>query len=74
MSPFAAAVDRVRGDFVSMPRLEVTMGQAVRQWNMGVDDLNDVLETLVDAGFLRWTPKGTLIRAGRRDERGRRVR
>jgi len=74
MTAFAAAVDRVREDFVSMPRLEVTMGQAVRLWNMGVDDLKYVLETLVDAGFLRWTAKGTVIRAGRAAGRGRRPR
>lgn len=74
MTAFAAAVDRVRGDFVSMPKLEVTMGQAVRLWNMGVDDLKYVLETLVDAGFLRWTANGTVIRAGRAAGRGRRLR
>ena len=62
---FAAAVDRVRVDFTEMPGLELTMGQAVRLWGMGVDDCRFVADALVDAGFLRWTSSRTLRRTER---------
>jgi hypothetical protein len=62
---FATLVDRVRADFVEMPGLELTLPQAVRLWNVGVDDCQHVLDALTDAGFLRWTPRRTVIRTGR---------
>jgi hypothetical protein len=67
---FASAVDRVRDDFNEMPGLELTVPQAVRLWHMGVDDCRYVLDALVDAGFLRWTPRRTVVRRGQdlRDE------
>ena len=67
---FASAVDRVRDDFNEMPGLELTVPQAVRLWHMGVDDCRYVLDALVDAGFLRWTPRWTIVRRAQdlRDE------
>ena len=67
---FASAVDRVRDDFNEMPGLELSVPQAVRLWHMGVDDCRYVLDALVDAGFLRWTPRWTIVRSSRdlRDE------
>jgi hypothetical protein len=62
---FANLVDRVRFDFTEMPNLELTMAQAVRLWNLGADDCRYVLDSLVDVGFLRWTPQRTVVRAGR---------
>jgi hypothetical protein len=62
---FANLVDRVRFEFTEMPSLELTMGQACRLWNLGADDCRYVLDALVDAGFLRWTPQRTIVRAGR---------
>jgi hypothetical protein len=59
---FATAADRVRSDFNEMPRLELTLGQAVRLWHIGADDCRYVLDALVDAGFLRWTAKRTIVR------------
>lgn len=59
---FASAVDRARDDFNEMPGLELTVPQAVRLWHMGVDDCRYVLDALVDAGFLRWTPRWTIVR------------
>jgi hypothetical protein len=61
---FATAVDRVRVDFTDMPGMELTMPQAVRLWGMGVDDCRFVVDALVDAGFLRWTSKWTIVRTG----------
>lgn len=62
---FATLVDRVRADFVEMPGLELTLPQAVRLWNLGVDDCRLVLDALAEAGFLKWTHRQTVIRTGR---------
>ena len=62
---FATVVDRVRMDFLEMPELELTLPQAVRLWSLGMDDCRYVLDSLVDTGFLAWTPKRTVIRRGR---------
>ena len=62
---FATVVDRVRGEFVEMPGLELTLPQAVRLWTLGADDCRYVIDALVDAGFLKWTPRRTIIRTGR---------
>jgi hypothetical protein len=62
---FAAVVDRVRGEFVEMPGLELTLPQAVRLWTLGADDCRFVIDALVDAGFLKWTSRRTIVRTGR---------
>jgi hypothetical protein len=62
---FAAVVDRVRAEFLEMPGLELTMPQAVRLWNLGFDDCRNVIDALIDAGFLRWTAKRTIVWTGR---------
>lgn len=61
---FASVIDRVRAEFVEMPGLELTLPQAVRLWNLGFDDCRHVLDSLADAGFLRWTPRRTVVRTG----------
>ena len=62
---FAKAVDRVRADFLEMPGLELTVPQAVRLWSLGLDDCRHVIDALVDAGFLKWTTKRTIVLTGR---------
>ena len=62
---FSSLVDRVRFDFDEMPNMELTLPQAVRLWGLGADDCRYVLDSLVDAGFLRWTPQRTVVRIGR---------
>ncbi len=62
---FATIVDRVRTDFTEMPELEVTLPQAVRLWTLGMDDCRYVIDSLVDAGFLTWTSRRTVVRRGR---------
>src|SRR5688572_27474772 len=59
---FSHAVDRVRAHFIEMPGLEFTMPQAVRLLGFGVDDCRYVIDSLVDAGFLRWTARRTIVR------------
>jgi hypothetical protein len=61
---FATATDRIRGDFNELPGLELTLGQAIRLWHLGPDDCRHVLDALVDGGFLEWTAKRTIVRAG----------
>lgn len=62
---FANLVDRARADFTEMPRLELTLPQAVRLWSLGLDDCRIVIDALVDTGFLMWTARRTIVRAGR---------
>ena len=62
---FADAVDRVRADFTEMPGLELSLPQAIRLWSLGLDDCRSVVDALVDAGFLRWTGRRTIVRSGR---------
>ena len=62
---FSRVVDRVRAEFVEMPGLELTFPQAARLWNLGADDCRHVLDSLADAGFLKWTARHTVIRTGR---------
>ena len=66
----ATAVDRVLDDFNEMPGLELTLPQAVRLWNLGADDCRFAVEALVGAGFLKWTPRRTIMRTGRTVRRG----
>ena len=61
---FSQVVDRVRAHFTEMPGLELTMPQAVRLLGFGVDDCRYVIDALVDAGFLKWTPRRTIVRSG----------
>ena len=63
---FASVIDRVRAEFVEMPGLELTLPQAVRLWGLGADDCRLVLDSLADAGFLRWTTRRTVVRASAR--------
>jgi hypothetical protein len=60
---FRNATDRIRAEFIEMPGLELTLPQAVRLWGMGPDDCRGIIDSLVDAGFLKWTPKRTVLRA-----------
>jgi hypothetical protein len=60
---FSHVVDRVRAHFTEMPGLELTLPQAVRLLGFGPDDCRYVIDALVDAGFLRWTARRTIVRS-----------
>jgi hypothetical protein len=62
----ASVVERVRAEFVEMPGLELTLPQAVRLWGLGIEDCRHVLDSLAEAGFLKWTPRRTVVRRGAR--------
>ena len=55
---------RVRSEFVEMPGLEVTFQQAMRLWGLSAGDCGAVVRALVGVGFLRWTPRSTLMWTG----------
>jgi hypothetical protein len=64
MSPteLHAAVERVRGEFLEMPGLRLTVPQAARLWGLDVPSCEAVLAVLVRSSFLRWTPSGAVTR------------
>jgi hypothetical protein len=57
-----ALADRVRGEFIEMPGLRLTMAQAGRLWGLDGPVCRDVIDILVRSEFLRWTPAGTIAR------------
>jgi hypothetical protein len=65
MSPteLHAAVERVRGEFLEMPGLRLTVPQAARLWAMDVPSCEAVLAVLIRSSFLRWTPSGAVTRS-----------
>ena len=58
-----ALVSRIRSEFNEMPGLQLTLPQAARLWGLEAPACRDVVETLVACAFLRWTPRGTIVRA-----------
>jgi hypothetical protein len=56
-------VRRVRGEYLEMPGLALTLGQAQRMWNLHRGECERLLSDLVDAGFLACTPLGMFVRA-----------
>lgn len=55
-------VDRIREEFREMPGLRLTPAQATRLWGLELDACRKVIDTLVAAEFLRWTPRGAVTR------------
>ena len=58
-------LDRVRSEFMEMPGLQLTVPQASRLWGLDLSASRLVIDTLVEASFLRWTARGTVIRTDR---------
>jgi len=57
-----ALADRIRGEFIEMPGLHLTMAQAVRLWGLDEMVCSHVVNVLVRSQFLRWTPTGAIAR------------
>lgn len=53
----------VRAEYCEMPGLSLSAAQVRRLWNLHPALTKVLLTHLVDAGFLRCTPKGTYVRA-----------
>lgn len=62
---FGSLVERVRGEFIEMPGLQLTEAQAAKLWGIEPRDCRKIVEVLVGADFLRWTPNGRIARAQR---------
>jgi len=55
-------IERVRGEFLEMPGMQLTTAQAARLFGIDATDCKHVIDVLVKASFLRWTPAGTIVR------------
>lgn len=53
---------RIRGEFLEMPGLRLTLDQARRLWRLDETACEAVLDMLVNAGFLARTRDGAFIR------------
>ncbi len=60
---FETLVHRVRGEFLEMPGLMLTLPQAQRLWGMERELCGRVVTTLIGSAFLRRTPSGVIMRA-----------
>jgi hypothetical protein len=47
---------------MEMPGLRLTLPQAARLWGLDAPVCQAVIDVLVGAEFLRWTPSGTVAR------------
>jgi hypothetical protein len=54
--------NRVRSEFIEMPGLQLTARQAARLWGLEATACETVIDALVRAAFLRWTPAGRVAR------------
>src|SRR5262245_50277234 len=56
-------VERVRSEFIEMPGLQLTLPQAARLWGLDQNASRRIIDALVEGSFLRWTKRGTVVRA-----------
>jgi hypothetical protein len=57
---------RVRNEYLEMPGLSLTLGQAQRMWQLRRSECESLLGALVEAGFLARTSAGAFVRASGR--------
>ena len=62
--PSRLLLQRIRAEFIEMPGLSVTVWQATRLWNLDVRVCREVLDVLVQGGFLTETRHGAFRRVG----------
>jgi len=55
-------IQRIREEFREMPGLRLTTAQAMRLWGLEQPMCRAVIDALVAAAFLRWTPTGAVTR------------
>ena len=55
-------IRRIRGEFLEMPGLSLTLTQAQRLWGLDRGSCDELLNALVDGGFLFRTHEGTFVR------------
>lgn len=59
-----ALLHRIRGEFVEMPGLRLTMAQAARLWHLDQALVGRLFGQLVESRFLARQPDGAYRRAG----------
>ena len=64
-STVEANLHRVRGEFLEMPGLRLTVAQARRLWNLDARLCETLLVTLVETRFLVRLRDGAFVRADR---------
>ena len=62
MSGGQALERRVRGEYLEMPGMRLTLEQAMRLWSLDRDTCRQVLGDLVSAHFLKQDPNGRYTR------------
>jgi hypothetical protein len=60
--PPSDLLHRIRGEFVEMPGLRLTLAQAQRLWGLDRTLCESLLHALVQASFLRETREGAFMR------------
>jgi hypothetical protein len=58
MSETESVIHRIRAEFREMPGLRLTPAQATRLWGLERDICRAIIDRLVEADFLKWTPSG----------------
>jgi hypothetical protein len=53
---------RIRGEYLEMPGLRLTLHQAMRLFNLDALTCDVALRTLAEDGFLWQTPQGAFVR------------
>ena len=61
-TPLALYVRRIYSEYLEMPGLRLTCAQAQRLWGIEAATCSEVLQLLMDAGFLRRTDNGQFVR------------
>ena len=61
--PLDDVLRRVRGEFIEMPGLRLTLAQAQRLWGLDRNACDALLGALVDAKFLFRTRDGAFVRS-----------
>ena len=62
MDSFEHLTRRVRNEYLEMPGLSLTLGQAQRMWQLRRSECEHLLGALVESGFLARTPTGAFVR------------
>ncbi len=60
---FQRLVERVRGEFLEMPGLRLTIPQAARLWGLDRPSCEAVVDVLIRSEFLQRTASGAVARA-----------
>ncbi|MBP1633829.1 MAG: hypothetical protein H6Q10_403 [Acidobacteria bacterium] len=55
-------ITRARGEYLEMPGLSLTVPQAQRLWGLDLTACRQVLQGLIEAGFLKRRPDGAYVR------------